>query len=106
MAKKNRIYPIAGLWMVLDDLEDCPEGYHYDVWALCAKDACYIWTSDLLGQNEWSEDNNHNHVKLNSRMHEVAQNIKEQCGRTASNTEILRQVCGELREEYGFKEEE
>lgn len=109
MAKKNEVgnvnYPIVGLKKVVKDLNNCPDGFHYDVWAMCNKDACFVWTSDLLGQNDWSEDNKYNHIKLNSNMNEYAQAIKENCGRIASHTEILRGACNQLREEYGFKVE-
>lgn len=97
-------YPIVGLKKTVRELNNCPDGFHLEIWGCCNKDGCFVWSSDLLTSDEWTEDRQVGHVKLDSVMHETAQAIKDNCGRIASKTELIMEACEQMRRDFGYAE--
>lgn len=97
-------YPIVGLKKTVKELNNCPDGFHLEVWGCCNKDACFVWTSELLTSDEWTEDRMVGHVKLDPDMHEYARAIMDNAGRVASKTELIIEACEQMRRNFGYAE--
>ena len=87
---------------MVGDLNNCPRGYHYDVYAQIEDGTVYLWTSDLLGVDDFTVDASPDHYCLSDDMIYLRMKAEHSLRPVPSTTALVREAIEMmLQSDYG-----